>query len=166
MTRKPILLLGICAVALSGCSSRPRNFAPILAAPPADSKAYEAHWLECREAVAAATSKGSGRLASAGGAAVAGAGAGLAAGAATSGATFASYGAAAAAAGAAMIAAVPVFGLAGAWGISKIKKTKKERTIKSATADCMATNGYSVERWRVMPKREVQALAAANPDNK
>ena len=165
MNNKPVLLLGICTIALSGCSSRPRNFAPVLAAPPADSTAYEAHWLECRETVAAMTGKGSERLAAAGGAAVAGAGAGLAAGAATSGATFASYGAAAAA-GAAVIAVVPVFGLAGAWGISKIKKTKKERSIKSATAECMAKNGYPVERWRVMSKREVQALAAAQRDNK
>ena len=162
MTNKPFLLLGICAIALSGCSSRPRNFAPVLAAPPADAQTYEKHWLDCREQVAAATGKGSGRLASAGGGAVAGAGAGLAASAATSGATFATYGAAATA-GAMMIATVPVFGLAGAWGISKIKKSKKERRIKAATAECMARNGYSVDKWRVMSKREVRVLDAVQP---
>src|SRR5919112_3578662 len=96
MNNKPLLLLGICAIALGGCSSRPRNFAPVLAAAPADARAYEKHWLDCREQVAAATGKGSGRLASAGGGAIAGAGAGLAANAAMSGATFATYGAAAA----------------------------------------------------------------------
>ena len=159
MTHKPIILLSACAIALGGCSSRPRNFAPVLGAPAADPKAYEAHWLDCREQVAAATGKGSGRLASAGGGAVAGAGAGVAASAVTSGATFGTYGAAAAA-GAAMIAMVPVFGLAGAWGISKIKKSKKERTIKTATAQCMTSKGYSVEKWRVMSKREVRALEA------
>ena len=62
-----------------------------------------------------------------------------------------------------MIATVPVFGLAGAWGISKIKKSKKERRIKAATAECMASHGYSVEKWRVMSKREVRALDAAQP---
>ena len=159
MNNKPLLLLGICAIAVGGCSSRPRNFAPVLAAAPADARAYEKHWLECREQVAA-TGKGSGRLASAGGGAIAGAGAGVAASAAASGATFATYGAAATAAAAAIMA-VPVFGLAGAWGVSKVKKTKKERRIKAATAECMASRGYSVERWRVMSKREVRALDAA-----
>ena len=162
MNNKPLLLMSICAIALGGCSSRPRNFAPVLAAAPADAGAYEKHWLECRERVAAATGKGSGRLASAGGGAVAGAGAGLAASAAASGATYGTVGAAAAA-GAMMIATVPVFGLAGAWGISKIKKTKKERRIKTATAECMASHGYSVEKWRVMSKREVRALNTAPP---
>jgi hypothetical protein len=162
MNNKPLVLVGICAIALGGCSSRPRNFAPVLAAAPADARSYESHWLDCREQVAAATSKGSGRLASAGGGAVAGAGAGVAASAAASGATYGTFGAAAVA-GAAMIAVVPVFGLAGAWGISKIKKSKKERTIKAATAECMARNGYSVAKWRVMSKREVRALEAAQP---
>ena len=162
MNSKSLMLLGICAIAVGGCSSRPRNFAPVLAAAPADAHTYEKHWIECREQVAAATGKGSGRLASAGGGAVAAAGAGVAASAAASGATFATYGAAATAAAAA-IAVVPVFGLAGAWGISKIKKTKKERTIKAATAECMASHGYSVEQWRVMSKREVRALDAPQP---
>lgn len=159
MTNKPLIVLSICVVALGGCSSRPRNFAPVPGAAPADSKSYEAHWLECREQIAAAASKGSGRLASAGGGAALGAGAGVAASAAASG-TYASFGAAAAA-GAMVIAAVPVFGLAGAWGVSKIKKTRKERAIKTATAECMSRNGYSVEKWRVMSKREVRALNAA-----
>ena len=193
MNNKPLLLLGICAIALGGCSSRPRNFAPVLAAAPADARsrgspslgvrmrsaslfiipallaapadarAYEKHWLDCREEVAATTGKGSGWLASAGGGAVAGAGAGLAASAAASGATYGTVGAAAAAAGAMMIATVPVFGLAGAWGISKIKKSKNERRVKAATAECMARNGYSVEKWRVMSKREVRALEVAQP---
>lgn len=159
MTNKPVLLLAACAVALGGCSSRPRNFAPVLAAAPADARSYENHWLDCREQVAAVTRKGSGRTASAGGGAVAGAAAGVAANAAASAATYGGFGAAAAA-GAAAIAVVPVFGLAGAWGISKIKKSKKERTIKSATAECMASKGYSVDKWRVMSKREVRALEA------
>ena len=162
MNNKPLLLLGICAIALGGCSSRPRNFAPVLAAAPADARAYEKHWLDCREQVAASNGKGSGRLASAGGGAVAGAGAGLAAQAAASGVTYGTIGAAATA-GAVMIATVPVFGLAGAWGISKIKKSKKERRIKSATAECMASHGYSIDKWRVMSKREVRALDAAPP---
>ena len=152
-----LLLIG--AVSLAGCSSRPRNFAPDLGAAPVDQDTYEAHWLECRARVAAITDKRSGRLTSAGSGAAAGLGAGVAAGAATSGATYGTVGAAAAA-GAAMIAVVPIFGLAGAWGISKIKKTKKERAIKRTTANCMAEAGYSIDKWRVMSKREVRALEA------
>ena len=52
----------------------------------------------------------------------------------------------------------PVAALGGAWGISKIKKNKKEKVIKAATADCMAKAGYSVDKWRVMTKQEVRAL--------
>jgi hypothetical protein len=73
-------------------------------------------------------------------------------------------GGAMAALGATIIAA-PVAAVAGAWGISKIKKTNKERAIKAATADCLARAGYSVEGWRVLSKREVRGLqqVAANP---
>ena len=131
-----------------------------MAAPPADQKAYEAQWLACREQVAANVKGGSGRAASAVGGAAVGAGASVAVGAAASTATYASYGAAAAALGATILMA-PIAAIGGAWGISKIKKTKKEKAIKVATADCMAKAGYSVDRWRVMSKQEVRALPAA-----
>jgi hypothetical protein len=72
-------------------------------------------------------------------------------------------GGAMAALGATIIAA-PVAALGGAWGIAKIKKTKKERAIKAATAECLAEAGYSVERWRVMSKREVRELTKPLPN--
>ena len=156
MRSKVIVTVTAAAVALTGCSSKPRNFAPVLGAAPADSKLYEAQWLTCREQVAASTKKGSGRGASAAGGAAAGAGGAVAVGAATAG-TYASYAGAAAAIGATIIAA-PLAAIGGAWGISKIKKTKKERAIKTATADCLSKAGYTVQDWRVMKKREVRAL--------
>jgi hypothetical protein len=58
----------------------------------------------------------------------------------------------------ATIIAAPIAAIGGAWGISKIKKTHKERAIKTATSDCLAKSGYAVEGWRVMSKREVRAL--------
>ena len=58
---------------------------------------------------------------------------------------------------------LPIAGIAGAWGVSKIKKTKKERAIKGAMAECMSEGGYSVDKWRVMSKREVRAIAAETP---
>ena len=160
MKRHALLWAAAGAVTLTGCSSRPRNFAPVMAAPPADAKAYEVQWLACREEVAALTKEGgSGRTVSAVGGAAMGAGASVAVGAAASTATYASYGAAAAALGATILMA-PLAAIGGAWGISKIKKTKKEKVIKAATADCMAKAGYPVDGWRVMSKQEVRDLPA------
>ena len=147
------------AVLIAGCSSKPRNFAPVLTAAPTDAQAYEAQWLTCREQVRVTTKNGSERGASAIGGVAAGAGGAAAVGAATAG-TYATYAGAAAALGATIIAA-PVALIGGAWGISKIKKTKKEKRIKAATADCLAKAGYSVDKWRVMKKSEVRALAPA-----
>ena len=151
--------IAIVSVSLTACSSAPRNFAPELGVAAADSAAYEAAWLRCRDDVAISLKRGPNRGGSAAAGLAAGAGAGAAGAAATSGATYATIGGAAAA-GAMVIAAVPVLGLAGAWGFSKIRKTRKEKAIKGATAECLAQSGYAVSDWRVMSKREVRALAA------
>ena len=86
MPNKTVLMVMAGAVALSGCSSRPRNFAPVLAAAPADQQAYDARVKLCRERLAARMDK-SGRLASAAGGTAVGLGAGYAAGAATAAGT-------------------------------------------------------------------------------
>ncbi|MES2699576.1 MAG: hypothetical protein V4647_08205, partial [Pseudomonadota bacterium] len=65
--------------------------------------------------------------------------------AATAG-TYSSYGAAAAA-GSAVIVAVPIFGLAAAWGLARINRGNKERRINQAAQDCLATEGYAVTSW-------------------
>ncbi|HEX8839692.1 MAG TPA: hypothetical protein VF750_04395 [Sphingomicrobium sp.] len=153
MFRRLVTLLTIAGVALAGCSSRPRNFAPVLAAAPTDPAFYEGQVQTCREEVALHTKHGAARGGSAAAGVAAGAGAGVATSAALP-ASFASYGGAAAAASL-VIMAVPVFALGGAWGLSKIKKTKKERAIKTAMAQCLERSGYSVASWRVMKKREL-----------
>ena len=145
-------------VTITGCSSKPRNFAPVMSTAPADAKAYEAQWLSCREQVAATAKNGSGRGASALGGAAAGVGSAVAVGT-SAGASAGMVGAMAAASATVILA--PIAAIGGAWGISKIKKAKKEKAIKSATADCMAKSGYSVDKWRVMSKQEVRALRAA-----
>lgn len=160
MPRKAVLIVVAAALVLSGCSSRPRNFAPVLAAAPADQQAYEARLQTCRERLAARMDR-SGRLASAAAGTAIGVGAGYAAGAATAAGTAGTIGAAGAAAAAAVMV-LPIAGVAGAWGLSKIKKTKKERAIKAAMAECLSEGGYSVEKWRVMSKRKVRALPAAS----
>jgi hypothetical protein len=157
--RSKFTLIVVCgAVLVSACSSRPRYFAPVLAAAPAEQQAYEAHLQLCRERIAGRMDR-SGRLASAAGGTAVGVGAGYAAGAATAAGTAGTLGAGAAAAVAALTV-LPIAGLAGAWGVSKIKKTNKERAIKAAMAECLSEGGYSVESWRVMSKQEVRALPA------
>lgn len=152
--------LGIVSLGVTACSSTPRSFAPRLSAAPSDPVQYQQAWLDCREQVAASSKGGSKRGGSAAAGLAAGAGAGAAGAAATSGATYATIGGAAAA-GAVVIAAVPVLGLAGAWGYSKIKKTKREKAIKLATAECLGQSGYAVAGWRVLPKRELRELKAS-----
>ena len=161
MRHKSLALVMAGAVLAAGCSSKPRTFAPVLAAAPADQQAYEAQLQTCRERLAARMDK-SGRLASAAAGTAVGVGAGYAAGAATAAGTAGTLGAGAAAAVAA-ITVLPIAGLAGAWGVSKIKKTKKERAIKDAMAQCLSEGGYSVDKFRVMSKKEVRAAAAASP---
>jgi len=153
-----VLTVTAFAVVLSGCSSRPRNFAPVLSAAPTDSQAYEAQWMTCRNLVAAGKYNSSGVGASAATGLAAGAAATTAVGAALP-ATYATYGGAFAAAGATIIAA-PIGLLVGAYGVSKVKKAKKEKAVKALTADCMAKAGYQVADWRVLSKRESRQLDA------
>lgn len=158
---------GLCAAAvaallLQGCSSRPRSFVPVLAAPPADQAAYEAHLQACQVRIATGGWK-HGRGASAAGGAAIGTGAGVAAGAAASAAATPTMIGAAAATAAAAAMAVPVFGVLGAWGISKIKKSKNERAVKSRLGECLAEGGYPVERWRALSKKELRELRALEP---
>lgn len=148
----------------SGCSSRPRSFAPQLAAPPADQQGFDAAWKRCRADVAARTDQRSGRLSSATVGAATGVGASAAVGVATAG-TYATYGGAAAAAGATIIA-MPIALIGGAWGVSKIKKNKKEKAIKLATAKCMKAAGYDVSDWRVLSKKEARAIDVASVTEK
>jgi len=154
--RHKLLAAAVAAVLLHGCSSRPRNFAPVLAAPPADQGAYQAHLRNCQVIVASGGWK-AGRGLSAAGGAFAGVGAAAATGSAVAAGSSGMIGAAAVAAMAAAMA-LPVVGVLGAWGISKVKKAKNERQLKSELSQCLATGGYSVDRWRVMSKKEVRAL--------
>lgn len=153
--RQKLCAAAAVAVLLSGCSSRPRNFEPVLAAAPADQSAYQAHLRNCQVIVAAGGWK-DGRGVSAAGGAVAGVGAGVATGSAVAAGSSGMIGAAAVAAAAAAVA-LPIVGVLGAWGISKVKKSKNERQLKSELSQCLASGGYSVDKWRVMSKKEVRA---------
>lgn len=155
MTSRRVCVAVVGALMLSACSSRPREFVATLAAPPADQTGFDAANESCRTLVAQGYRSGFGARIASAGAGVAGVGAGLAVGAGVGAAT-AGTGAGMAAAGAAISTAlvmVPVLGVAAAWGLSKNRKLKKEREIKSAMKLCLSEQGYAVDGWRKAKRR-------------
>lgn len=157
MNRNSLALCVTAALLLQACSSRPRAFTPSLAAPPASQAEFDAAYASCTELLVAGKLDSSGRLASAGGGAAA-AGATAAAGAAAaSSAGF--YGGLAVAS--ATVIALPFVALAGAWGMSKMKRTKKEKAIKAAMEGCLAERGYRVQSWS-KTSRTAKVVAAAD----
>ena len=135
---------------LHACSSRPRDFAPTLAAAPADRQAFETSYSECRQLLADGKLDSSGRLASGGAGAAAGATAmavGGAAGVATGG-----Y--AGLAVASATVVALPFVAVAGAWGLAKKRKNRKERRIQQATAGCLTERGFPVVGWEPVSRKK------------
>jgi hypothetical protein len=132
------------ALSLTACSSRPREFAPTLAAAPADAAAFEADYEKCRILVANGQRSGFGaRLASGGAGVAAGAGVGMA----MAGGTYSTVAGAMAAASATLVL-MPVVAVASAWGVAKRSKLRKEKAIKAATSLCLEEHGYSVAGWK------------------
>jgi hypothetical protein len=130
-------------LAIQGCSSRPRQFTPELVAAPGDPAEFNAALATCRQLLAEGKLTSEGRLASG------------AVGAAAGATTLAVGGAAATSAGlyggmavaSATLVALPFVAVAGAWGMAKSKKKKKERAIQTATAGCLEDRGYKVMGW-------------------
>lgn len=115
----------------------------MLAAPPADETAYQVAVSECAQLLADGKLNSEGRIAS-GAAGVAAGGATVAAGAAA--ASSAGFYGGMAVLGATVVA-LPFVALAGAWGMSKAKRAKKEKAIKVALSGCLAEKGYTVASW-------------------
>ncbi len=147
MTQKLVLAVAA-VVTLAGCSSRPRNFSPVLAAPATDGKAFEAAVSECGKLLAEGKLNSEGRLASG------------AAGMAASGATLAAGTAAASSAGlfggmaiaGATIVALPFVAIGGAYGMAKAKQKKREKAIQTAMGGCLAERGHKVTGWQIRGK--------------
>lgn len=142
----------IAALLLAGCSSRPREFTPTLSAAAPDQAAFDGAYEQCRLAVIAGKR---GTAASAGGGAAAGA---ATAAAGTAAATTAGGYTGLAVLGATVVA-LPIVAVAGAWGLAKKKKAKKENRIKAATAACLQGNGFTVAAWQAAPKDVSKARA-------
>lgn len=108
-----------------------------------DQVAFDRAYAECTHLLAEGKLDSNGRLASAAGGAAAG-GAAAAVGGATA-AAVAGYGGLAVVA--ATVVLLPVAVIGGAIGLSKIKRAKKEKVIKSKMAGCLAERGYLVGQW-------------------
>ena len=159
MARAFITYAIVAAVALQGCSSRPRTFNATLVAAPADQAAFEADYAACNKLLVEGKLDTSGRVASAGAGAATGAGVAVAGGAlATS--TVPAVGAAIASA---TVVALPFVAIAGAWGMAKAKRAKKEKAIKTAMAGCLNERGYQVAGWVKAKKQDGGKAAKKAP---
>jgi hypothetical protein len=146
--------LMICALAgsvmLQGCSSRPREFTPVLAAPPASEAEFDAAYGNCHQLMVAGKLDASGRTAS--GAAGVAAGAGTAVVGSTAAAAVGGY--AGLAAASATIVLLPFAILGGAWGMARMKRATKEQAIKTALEGCLQERGYQVANWSKVGKKK------------
>lgn len=155
MTHKVTICALVACLTLEACSSRPREFTPALGASPPNQAQFDAAYANCQQLLVAGKLDSSGRTGSAG------------AGAAAGGATAVAGGATAAAIGgyaglaavAATVVLLPFAVVGGAWGVSKMKRAKKERAIKAALEGCLAERGFQVVGWSRSAKKPVVGSA-------
>lgn len=147
------------ALVLPGCSSRPREFRPMLAAPPASPAEFDAATTECTQMLVAGKLDKDGRLASAAG----GVGTGAGVAVAGAGAAAATAGYAGMAVAAATVVLLPFALVGGAWGMSKMKRAQKEKAIKTAISGCLKERGYEVTSWQKTGRKVPTATATAGP---
>lgn len=153
-----ITAVGACLV-LQGCSSRPRAFTPTLAAAPADRAAFDAAYATREQLLVAGKLDSSGRMASAGAGAAAGATAAAVGGVTAAG--VAGYGGMAVMAGTVVLLPFAIVG--GAFGLAKMKKTKKEKAIATAMNGCLKERGHVVTGWVKTGKKARARPAAPTP---
>ena len=148
----------VIAVLVHGCSSRPREFTPTMAAAPsAESRAkFDSDVRQCHQLLVAGKLDGEGRLASAG------------AGAAVGAATMAGGAAAATSAGlaggvgiaSATVVLIPFAAIGGAWMMANAKRSKKEKVIQKVMAGCLTERGHVIVGWeKTGRKMKVDPLA-------
>lgn len=159
MESKLVACAAIACLILQGCSSRPREFAPTLAAGAASQPEFEAAYATCHQLFIAGKLDSSGRAASGGAGVAAGAGTAVVGGATAA----AAGGYAGLAAASATIVLLPFAILGGAWGMSRMKRAKKEAAIKTAMEGCLAERGYTVAGWTKAPKPMVVKREAVAP---
>jgi hypothetical protein len=157
MNRNLLAVAACGALLIQGCSSRPREFNPTLAAATTDQAAFDSAYATCTRLLADGKLDQNGRTASLGGGAAVGATtAAVGMGTATA---IGGYGGLAAAS--ATIVLLPFAIVGGAWGMAKMKRAKKEKFIKTAMGGCLHERGYDVAGWEIVKKRAVSGSAVA-----
>ena len=160
--KKLVFLIAAGSLLAGGCSTRPRQFQPVLTVTPADSRSYENDLAECQSLVASGKHSGFGPAIAATGAGVA---AGYGAGAATiaTGAVPLGIGMSAGAAVAAL-SIMPLAGLAAGVGVTRAIRSGKEKKINRAMTECLAAHGHSVSSWEPA-KKPRKASPAPSPQD-
>ena len=153
MHRNMIAAALVVCLGLQACSSRPREFTPMLSAPAANQAEFDAAYATCQQLLVAGRLDASGRAGSAGAGAAVGAGTAAVGGTAAA----AAGGYAGLAAASATIVLLPFAVLGGAWGMARMKRAQKERAIKTAMEGCLAERGYQVAGWSRALKKPVVA---------
>lgn len=141
---------------LSGCSSKPRPFAPTLSAASVDQRAFDLAQIRCTDLLVKGKLDRDGRLGSAGVGAATGAGV-AAGGVALATSTVPAVGAALASA---TLVLIPFVVLGGAFGMARAKRSAKEKAVKQAMAGCLAEQGFAVTGWSRMSSAELAAATA------
>ena len=144
---------------LEACSSRPRDFTPTLASPAASQAEFESAYATCRQLLVSGKLNASGQGSSLVGGA--GAGAGTAAVGGTAAAVAGGWGGLAVAS--ATVVLLPFAVIGGAWGMSRMKRTRKERAIKTAMEGCLQERGYQVAGWSKAVGKPTVVQAAPVP---
>jgi len=149
MRRNLLAAAAYAGLLVQGCSSRPREFTPTLGIATAEAAGFDQAYATCTQLMAAGKLNQEGRLGSLGGGAAAGATA-AALGAGTAVAIGPSMGAFAVAS--ATVVLLPFAVIGGAWGMSKMKRAKKEASIKKVISGCLQERGYSIADWEMVKK--------------
>jgi hypothetical protein len=140
---------------LSGCSTKPRNFQPIVAPPPADPAAFQKVVDDCIGMVRSGRKSDFANALAVG----AGTGAGAVVGAIGAGTLSTAAGAGFTGASSAAAVAFPIIGIGVGFGISRAIRSGREKKIKAAMTTCLGEFGYTVSSWEVIRKTKKKAAA-------
>ncbi len=159
-TFKTTVMLSCLLLATSACSTRPRYFTATVNPPPSDAAKFEQDVALCRalvgkghksEFLAQAASVGAGTLA---------------ASAVTTAAVISTTGFLEATAASTALGAVALpFGVLAGFGITRVIRSKRERTLKASLTTCLSEFNYTVVAWTPTkpPKFSAQQTSIAPP---
>ena len=156
MSKHHVVVTVAVALTLQACSSRPREYRPVLAAAPVSQGAFDAAVDECSALLVAGKLNRDGRIGSAGAGAAAGGAMAVAGGALASSAGL--YGGGMAIASATVVL-LPFVAIGGAFGMAKMKRAKKEKAIKRAMGGCLAERGHNVIDWAKVDRKTRKAAS-------